>query len=165
MHKGFIDINSTEGAGTSVILYFPASRKIAMEKKAECKFEDYRGDNESVLIIDDDDNQRDISTAILSELNYRPVSVSSGEEAIECLESRKFDVLVLDMIMEPGINGLETYRTILEQHPGQKAIIVSGFSDAEPVIEARTLGAGAFIRKPFTFETLGAALKKTLHPE
>jgi DNA-binding NarL/FixJ family response regulator len=63
------------------------------------------------------------------------------------------------MVMEPGIDGCETYRRILEDHPGQKAVIASGFSESERVIEAQRLGAGEYIRKPYTLEKIARALR------
>jgi len=66
------------------------------------------------------------------------------------------------MIMDPGIDGLETYKRILELHPEQKAIIASGFSETERVKEAQRLGAGQYIKKPYTLEKIGLAIQKEL---
>jgi len=68
----------------------------------------------------------------------------------------------LDMIMDPGIDGLETYRRILQFHPGQKAIIASGFSETRRIKEAQMLGAGPYIKKPYTLEKIGIAVKQEL---
>jgi DNA-binding NarL/FixJ family response regulator len=72
------------------------------------------------------------------------------------------DLLVLDMIMDPGIGGLETYRKVLEIRPGQKAIIVSGFSESERVHAVQALGAGAYVKKPYILQTIGLAVKHAL---
>ncbi|UCG66088.1 MAG: response regulator, partial [Deltaproteobacteria bacterium] len=72
------------------------------------------------------------------------------------------DLLVLDMIMDPGIDGLETYKRILKLHPHQKAIIVSGFSETRRVKEAQKLGAGSYVKKPYTLNKLGTAIKNQL---
>jgi len=66
------------------------------------------------------------------------------------------------MIMDPGINGRETYERILKIKPGQKAIITSGFAETDEVKKAQQLGAGKYIRKPFTLENLGIAVKDCL---
>jgi len=66
------------------------------------------------------------------------------------------------MIMDPGIDGLETYRRILELHPRQKAIIASGFSETERVRLAQDLGAGAFLRKPYILEKIGLLVRQEL---
>lgn len=162
IHKGYIDIVSAEKKGTTITLYFRATRKLFSPGKEPLNPDDYRGNKESILIVDDADNQREICTEMVAELGYRPASVANGEEAIAYLKDKKVDLLILDMIMEPGLNGLETYRTILEQYPGQKAVIVSGFCENDQVEEAQILGAGSFVRKPYTLETLGKAIKKEL---
>jgi len=66
------------------------------------------------------------------------------------------------MIMDPGIDGLDTYKRILQLHPGQKAIIVSGFSETERVREAQRLGARSYIKKPYTLDELGVAVRAAL---
>ena len=75
---------------------------------------------------------------MLRKLNYNVTSVFSGEEAIEYLKDHAVDLMVLDMIMNPGMDGLDTYRSVLEIHPKQKAIIVSGFSESDRVTRPTT---------------------------
>ena len=82
--------------------------------------------------------------------------------AIQQLETDKVDILTLDMIMEPGIDGLETYKHILSIHPEQKAVIASGFSENDRVKQAQQLGAGEYVKKPYSFEKLGTAVKREL---
>ena len=64
--------------------------------------------------------------------------------------------------MDPGIDGLETYKRTLELHPKQKAIIVSGFSETKRVKEAQRLGAGAYVKKPYMLEKIGLAIRDEL---
>ena len=118
------------------------------------------GEARSILIVDDVKEQREIVSSMLEQLGYPVATVSSGEEAIEYLKSRSADLIILDMIMDPGIDGLETYRRILKLHPWQKAIIASGFSETERVREAQNLGAGEYIKKPYTMEQIGLAVEK-----
>ena len=66
------------------------------------------------------------------------------------------------MIMEPGMKGRETYERIIEMHPGQKAIIVSGFAETDYVRETQRLGAGQYIKKPLTLERIGLAIRQEL---
>jgi two-component system, cell cycle sensor histidine kinase and response regulator CckA len=99
---------------------------------------------------------------MLKELGYSVVSVSSGEGAVEYLKTNKVDLLVLDMIMDPSMDGLDTYKKTLEIHPGQKAIIASGFSETNRAKKLQHLGAGAYIRKPFLLEKIGIAVKEEL---
>ena len=95
-------------------------------------------------------------------LGYFATSVSSGEEAVGYIKNNSADLLVLDMIMDPGIDGLETYKRILGLRPGQKAIIASGVSETDRVREAQELGAGKYIKKPYTLEKIGIAVKEEL---
>jgi len=161
-HKGYIDAQSIEGKGTVFTLYFPATRKEVTVEKSMRSIEDYMGKGETVLVVDDVDEQREIASRLLRKLGYTVTSVSSGEEAVKYLTKHAVNIIVLDMIMDPGIDGLDTYRQILELHPGQKAIIASGFSETDRVKETQRLGAGAYVKKPFLLEKIGLAVKKEL---
>ena len=89
-------------------------------------------------------------------------SAASGEEAAALFEVRPFDILVLDMIMPPGIDGLETYRRIARHSPSQKAVIASGYAQSKRVLAAQQLGAGSYVKKPFTLESIGMAVRTEL---
>jgi len=78
------------------------------------------------------------------------------------LKSKEVDLLVLDMIMDPGIDGLETYRRIRAINPRQKVVIVSGYSETERVSKAQELGAGTYVRKPYVMEKIGTAIRREL---
>jgi two-component system, cell cycle sensor histidine kinase and response regulator CckA len=161
-HNGYIEVNSTLGSGTTFKLYFPATRKEIEDKKEMMPIEGYSGHGEYILVVDDVESQREIASHILTKLNYRVETVASGEEAVEYLKSKPVDVVVLDMIMEPGIDGLETYRRMLEISPKQKAIIASGFSATDRVTEAHKLGVGTYIKKPYLMGEIGIAIKHEL---
>jgi DNA-binding NtrC family response regulator len=123
---------------------------------------EFIGKGESILIVDDVKGQRDLAEEMLKKLNYTVKSVSSGEEAVAYLQEHKVDLMVLDMIMDPGMDGLETYKRILVIHPRQKAIIVSGFSESDRVKLVQSLGAGTYVKKPYVMERLGLAIRKEL---
>jgi CheY-like chemotaxis protein len=120
------------------------------------------GKGESIMVVDDIQGQRDLACEMLKRLNYKATAAASGEAAVEYLQTDHTDIIILDMIMDPGMDGLDTYRKILEIHPGQKAIIVSGYSETDRVNHARELGAGAYIKKPYLQEVLGIAIRKEL---
>ncbi len=162
-HKGYIDIESTVGKGTTFTLYFPVTRKILIKDERLKSIERVMGKGESVLVVDDVADQREIASEMLEKLGYTVRAVSSGEEAVDYMKTHSADLLILDMIMDPGIDGLETYKKILKLHPGQKAIIASGYSETNHVKEAQRMGAGAYIKKPYTIEQLGEAAYKELN--
>ena len=162
-HHGYIDVTSRKGDGTTFDLYFPLSRQMAAEKEDSIDLESIKGNRESLLVVDDMESQRKIATHLLSRLNYQVHAVENGEDAVLFLQENTVDMVILDMLMGVGMDGLETYKKILRLHPGQKAIIASGFSETERVKEAQRLGAGAYIRKPYIINTLGSIIKKELH--
>ncbi len=161
-HHGYIDVAGTEGKGTTLTLYFPANRKTADKDKDQAPLEAYRGKGESILVIDDVAGQREIATSLLRALGYSVHEVPSGEEAVEYVRAHPVDLLILDMIMDPGIDGLETYSRIIKIRPGQKAVIASGFSETDRVRKAQDLGAGSYIKKPYTIDNLGAVIRREL---
>ena len=112
--------------------------------------------------MDDAKEQRELVADMLSRLNYTVTTVASGEAAIAYLDEHPVDLLILDMIMDPGMDGLETYRQVVERYPGQKAIIASGFSETERVRAAQRLGVGQYLKKPYTLEKIGLAVKSEL---
>jgi signal transduction histidine kinase/ActR/RegA family two-component response regulator len=161
-HEGFIDLESTEGRGTKVQLLFPVTRQ--PHKAASPKAQDFHltGRGETILVVDDIEEQRQIASALLRRLGYRVDTAVSGEEAVEKTGVGFYDLLLLDMIMEPGMDGLDTYLRILDAHPHQPAILASGYSKTERVRQALNRGASAYLRKPYTMEMLGHAVRKAL---
>ena len=160
-HDGYIDVKSTEGVGTTFTLYFPLMRAEITDREF-VPIEEYLGNKEAILVIDDTIEQRDIAATILSKLNYSVTTASCGEDAVAAMKENSFDLLILDMIMDPGIDGLETYKRIKALNPNQKAIIASGYSETHRVKEAKKLGAGEYIRKPYTLEKIGIAIRNEL---
>jgi CheY-like chemotaxis protein len=161
-HKGYIELKTTEGKGMTLDLYFPVTRKQLEKEKAATSITEYMGHGESILVVDDVQEQRDIASVLLTQLGYLVNSVSSGEEAVEHMKTNPADLLVLDMIMDPGMDGLDTYEKIIEMHPGMKAVIASGFSETDRVREAQRLGAGQYLKKPYTLEKVGVTVKTEL---
>jgi len=120
------------------------------------------GQGESIVVVDDVAEQREIAASILSTLGYSVTTLASGEETVEYVQNHSADLLVLDMIMDPGIDGYETYKRVLSVNPEQKAVIVSGFSESEQVKKTQQLGAGVYVKKPYLMETIARAVKDEL---
>ncbi len=162
-HHGYIDIRSEEDRGSTFTLYFPVTRERASTIEKPLSMEAYTGQGETVLVVDDVKEQRELAVSMLGRLGYQVEAVASGEEAVDYVAHKRVDLLVLDMIMDPGIDGMETYRRILTINPGQKAIIVSGFSETDRVRMAQEMGAGAFVRKPYMLQKIGLAVRRELN--
>ena len=161
-HQGYIDVKSTEGQGTTFSLYFPVCYEALAVAEEKISLEQYIGNGETILVVDDIESQRQIASSLLAKLGYRVSTAASGLAAVTYLKKHSVDLVVLDMIMDPGIDGLETYRQILQVNAEQRAIIASGYSETERVREALSLGAGKYIKKPYTLEKLGLAVRTAL---
>lgn len=160
-HGGVVSVIS-DRHGTTFELFFPAVAEKAAEVPETTDWRTFRGNRESILVVDDEDRQREIASQLLTSLNYTVTTVPSGEKAVEYLKNHSMDLLVLDMLMAPGQNGRVTYEQVLTIHPGQKAIIASGFAEDSEVRKTLELGAGAFVAKPYTLEQIGTAIYKVL---
>jgi CheY-like chemotaxis protein len=160
-HKGYIDVTSNEN-GTTFELLFPITRGKISGKDLAITIAGFKGGGETILVVDDVESQREISCKMLQTLGYKTKAVASGEEAVEYLKKNTVDLLLLDMIMAPGINGRETYERIIKIHPNQKVTIVSGYAETADVKKIQKLGAGKYIKKPLTLESLGPVIKEEL---
>jgi len=164
-HDGAITVESEPGKGTVIHIYLPAISAESREKEEkavkEPKVELAMGEG-TILVIEDEERQRVVACGILTKLGYLAEAVSSGEEAIKYMKENTVDLIVLDMVMPKGINGRETYQQIIKIRPGQKAVIASGYAKTKEVDIAQELGAGKYIKKPYTLEKIGVAVKKEL---
>jgi CheY-like chemotaxis protein len=160
-HNGYINVASNQN-GTTFEVFFPITREKISSEDLSIPFKNLIGAGERILVIDDVESQRIISCKLLESFGYNTKSVSSGEEAVEYLKENTVNLILLDMIMDPGINGRETYERIIKIHPNQKAIIVSGFAETAEVKETQKLGAGKYIKKPLTLEKLGLVINEEL---
>lgn len=160
--NGYIDVTSRLGAGSLFTLYFPVTRNAIAEQAAGFDIQSLLGKGESVLVVDDVAEQREIAAGMLKRLGYTVFCVSSGEDAVDFVRETAIDLVLLDMIMDPGLDGLETYRRILDHCPRQRAVIASGFAETERVRKAQGLGAGPYVKKPYTLGQLAAVVRQTL---
>ena len=160
-HNGYINVKTSE-KGTVFELYFPTTREEVTVEGDEVPLEACLGHGEKILVVDDEERQREIASGILIRLGYSAETVSSGEDAIEYVKEKPVDLIVLDMVMPKGINGRKTYEEIIKIRPSQKAIIASGYAKTKEVDAAQELGAGKYIKKPYTLPKVGVAVKEEL---
>lgn len=159
-HHGYYDIATSLGDGTEFTVFLPVTQDVP--KAAAPMIEAVTGGNESILVVEDVQEQRELASEMLTSLGYRVETVCNGREAVQFLNEHFVEILLLDMIMERDFDGLDTYREIIKRHPRQKAVIVSGFSSTERVEEMQQLGAGAYLRKPYSLGDLGSAIREEL---
>lgn len=160
-HKGFIDAVSTEKQGTSFSLYFPVTSQKRGEQKEEPPAVTALGSG-NILVVDNEVSQREMMKAMLGSLGYECSTLASGEEGLEFIAESKVDLLILDVLMDSGISGIETFKRIRENYPDQKVIILSGFKSKETLEEISKIGPCRFMSKPCTLDQLGSAIKDEL---
>jgi len=161
-HDGKVIVDrSTEE--TCFQLYFHASKNSKLPEKQPSRQKRYHGNGEKILIVDDEELLQTMGTRILHSLGYRTIALSSGREAVAYLKDHTVDLVLLDMLMEPDMDGQETYKQILQISPGQKAIIVSAYSQNKVVKETLALGAGGFLKKPYDIDQLSMVIFKELN--
>ncbi len=160
-HRGAVVAESGASGAVFTVLLPACDAGAPCESPAESAPGGLRGSG-TVLVVDDESQLRHIATRILAALGYRAEGVASGEEAIACLREHPVDLVLLDMLMPPGMNGCEAYREMVRIRPGQRAVICSGYALSDDCEEARRAGAGGFLRKPYTLEELGLAVKREL---
>jgi CheY-like chemotaxis protein len=158
-HKGFYDIISSLGKGTEFGLYFPVTQ---LENSVDLKSGYDLTGTETILVVDDMADQRQLASELLASFGYAVQTASGGREAIQHLATNHADLVMMDMIMEQGCDGLDAYREIMRIKPTQRVFIVSGFSATDRVSEMQKLGAGQYLRKPYTRDQLGRAVREEL---
>jgi len=161
-HNAYIDVKSEMGNGTTFSLYFPTTLKKRKEKST-FDMEMIKGHGESILIIDDIAEQREMAMQMMSALGYKTFCAKTGEEGIEHIKSHQTDLILLDMILGPGFDGLDTYRQIKKLNPKLKVIIVSGAAQSDRINQALTIGARQFVRKPYSLKTMGMSIRKEIN--
>ena len=156
-HGGRLELDSGE-EGTTFRVFLPVEEGLESEDFFVDASMDLQGRG-TILVVDDERLQRDIAGKMLTTFGYEVMTAESGQAAIDLLRRRPVDLVVLDMLMPPGMNGLQTYREIIAIRPGQKALIVSGFSESADVKAAMQLGVGGFVKKPYTMNQFARAIK------
>ncbi len=164
-HDGKITVESS-ASSTNFQLFFPASIQKSIHKKNvgdSPKKSPETGNGETILIVDDEEIPRRMTSHVLTSLNYKVHALGSGEEAVLYIQENPVDLVILDMLMEPGINGYETYRQMRQFQPLQKAIVISGYSDNLDVEKTLSLGASFFLSKPYDLPDIATAVSKALN--
>ncbi len=160
-HEGTILVKSSP-AGTCFTILLPAEHDASISQDHLERRNLPKGDGERILVVDDEEILRKIACEMLNLLGYQTISAASGEEALEVLHSTGVDLVLLDMQMDPGISGKETYSRIKKINPAQKALIATGYSTSIDVEETIQSGAAGLIKKPYNINGLGEAISRAL---
>jgi DNA-binding response OmpR family regulator len=114
-----------------------------------------------ILVVDDDQDLRESIAEVLSEAGFAVTEADRGEEALEHLAHKNFDLILLDLIM-PGLSGLELMGRIREKSPRMPVIMITAFASVDNAVAAMRQGASDYITKPFRIDALLASVGRVL---
>ena len=162
-HGGFINVYSEPGKGTRFSIYFPAAESEHGSADDAASKVLPRGNGETVLVVDDEDNIRDVMTATLESFGYKVISASDGTDGLAqfAQRSKEISLVITDMAM-PFMDGAAMIRALRKIDPEFKIIGMSGLLNADQTAELQSLKVSSFLTKPFTAESLLHAIRDTL---
>ena len=162
-HKGWIQVYSEVGRGTTFRVYLPRLAR-ASDKKAASSLAAIRGGSETILLVEDESAMRATVRTILSRRGYRVLEASKGSEALEVWNQNRGEIrlLLTDLVMPGGMNGIEIASQFLKQDPKLKVIYTSGYS-AEIANRDISLEEGVnFLAKPYQAHKLAQIIRTLL---
>ncbi|MDQ7096511.1 sigma-54 dependent transcriptional regulator [Desulfosporosinus sp. PR] len=113
----------------------------------------------SILVADDEESVRNLTSRVLSKMNYTVTTVKNGEEVLDKVKNRSFDLLIMDIRM-PKLDGMEAFKALRNEYPGLPIIMMTAFSTVETTLETMRLGAFDYLTKPFDISEVKTAVEK-----
>lgn len=160
---GYVHVESAPDQGTRFELYFPLETSLMAVSSAPPPAA--VGGRERILVVDDEPVQLRTARRILEHLGYDVVGASSGQQALALIEAASrdngFDLMVIDLVMPGGLNGLATLERVRRLQPSQRALLVTGYAPDQIDVQAGELRLG-WLAKPYNLASLAAAVRAAL---
>jgi PAS domain S-box-containing protein len=166
-HNGWIEVSSTIGAGSTFSVFFPAISKTAENRHEKSPAAvKLRGSGETILLVEDEADLREMTRDVLRGYDYRIVEAGSGVEALKAWDAAdgKIDLLLTDMVMPDGLNGRQLAALLRKRSPDLKVIYSSGYSAALLAGGSDSLD-GLFLSKPYSPPELATLVRTCLDEE
>lgn len=163
-HRGFIDVQSAVGKGTSISMYFPVLPVEEITSPAKLYAEPKRGSGEVVLLVEDEEMLLDLLQALLEENGYQVLTAKNGMEAVEVYKSHIEEIsIVLSDMGLPKLGGWEAFRRMREMNPNIRCILASGYFDPDLRLDMIKEGAIDFVQKPYIPNVILARISEAIH--
>jgi signal transduction histidine kinase/ActR/RegA family two-component response regulator len=165
-HRGFVQVESEPGAGTSFIIYLPVKHVAAEQLGPDRTGAPRQNIPQTILLVEDEDMLRDLGVSILESEGFRVLPAKDGVEAVALFETHNDEIgLVVCDLGLPRLGGREAFLKMKESRPGVRAIVASGY--LEPAIRSEMLKAGVIdtIQKPYDFNDLLAKIRSIIGSE
>ena len=161
-HKGWIEVDSTVGKGTEFRIYLPIIEEDAALKTESEILVDLSLREATIMIVDDEEIVLDVTSETLEDMGYQVIKAYNGLDAINIYREHqdRIDIVIIDKMM-PGMDGVETFKKLREINPKIKAIISSGYADAQKE-ELLKIGFEDCLRKPYTVEDIVKVINQCL---
>jgi len=161
-HKGFIDVESAPGQGTTFQVFLPSGEGLpdAQEKPQE---DALRGGNESILIAEDNEGLREAAKEILESLGYRVLLAKDGADAVRVFEENhaSIDLVFMDVVM-PYLNGPNAYTQMCAVRPDLPVIFTTGYASEATLLSVRSMENSAVLQKPYGSQYFAKKLREVL---
>jgi DNA-binding response OmpR family regulator/two-component sensor histidine kinase len=154
---GDVTIDTAVGQGTRINIALRVAHAVADREISES--DDVARGSETILVVDDDPDVRQIMSSVLSDLGYRVREAANGEAALDILKDYRPDLLVVDFGM-PGTNGAEVAASARQRNNGLRILFVSGYSNTSAIENA--VGKTALLHKPFRPAEFASAVRSSL---
>ncbi len=161
---GHIHIDSTPGAGTTIHMYLPrAAQELPSRHRGRASATTPSGNNEVVLVVEDDADLRDLAVLLLNRMGYRTHEAADGQMAIAMLERLPhIDLLFTDLVLPQGVSGVEIAKAARERFPGLKVLFTSGYGESAPFQDMLPDASVEMISKPYRRDVLAKRLQEVL---
>ena len=160
---GEASLHSEAGRGTAVRLYLPRAKAAADKAARETSTKEPRGRGETILVVEDDPDVRELAEVVLEDLRYRVLTAENGRTGLAALEKAPgVDLLLSDVVLPGGMSGPDLAEQIMRQSPGLKVLFMSGYVDTA-VQRHNSLPKNAeLLNKPFRKNELAQKVRAML---
>ena len=161
-HGGVVEVNSSFGEGSEFLVYLPLIEEESPAIDSE-EMQVISGNGETILFVDDEKVVLETGRELLEDLNYRVLTASNGQQAVELFEAHKdeIDLLVMDVVM-PVLGGVEAFKAICKIKPDSKVVVATGYDRAGTLRHRDGLTTEVVLPKPFRANELSQVVRKML---